>query len=81
MSSSHTAAYKKLVRLAARAFYSGECPPKQFKWDDPDEQTADGKPPKQKRFGKGSQIDTNHLGIVVLDALTRYGIRLLMELT
>ena len=77
MSSSNSLGYKKLVRLMARAFYAGDCPPKFVDLGDEDGGggaaggTAGGSVPGRPKPKPPSQVDTNNLGVVVLDALTR----------
>lgn len=69
MSNVHAAGYKKLARLLARTFYSGECPPKHYRDDEDD--TPEVLPGRARKPSRAVQVDTNHLGIVVMDALTR----------
>ncbi|CAD7701493.1 unnamed protein product [Ostreobium quekettii] len=51
-------AHKKLVRMVARAFYAGPCPPREA------EEHAISS-------GKWEKMDTTGLGVVILDALTQ----------
>jgi len=74
----NSSGFKKLIRLMARAFYAGPCPPKFADVGDDDGAgggggTVGGLPGGPPRPKKQAQVDTNHLGIVVLDALTRCG--------
>lgn len=51
--------YKKLVKLASRAFFAGPCPPRE------------AEAPQPSSRNKFAKVDTTGLAIIVLDTLTR----------